>query len=157
MKNPLIVAIAALALSACSTPVEPQLVVVTVPVLQTVEVPIEVTVEVPVEVTRIVVATPAGPTATPVPTATLAPTADFTKTDKGNGSYLSGIEMAAGIWRSVRVEAGNYSDGDCYLSINSYGGDLQDNTFSPLGATIRVPTGEHLVLITYCVWSFLQP
>jgi len=175
MKKLLLIALLTTAtLSACGSseavevPVT-QIVKQTIEVLVTVEVLVEVTVEVPLEITRIVevtskpTATPLGPTATPTitpttrPTWTPNPTIDVTRTDKDSGSYLVGSEIAPGIWRSVVAS----SDRDCYLEISTLGGRLVNNTFDPLGGTIRIPDGEYLVVIpsggSGCIWTFFQP
>ncbi len=119
-----------------------------------------------VQVTQLIVvtATYSGPTETPAPTATLAPSAtptatvDFTKSDKRDGSYMVGSEIAAGIWRS----SGGSADDECWLTIKTFSGDLVDITGELPGATIRIPAGEYIVYIgggsgNKCVWSFLKP
>lgn len=143
---------------------------VEVPVTQLVEVavtrPVEVTREIVVtrnvivtkliEVTPISTSTPLGPTATLQPTRTPIPTPDLTRQPKGEGSYLAGKEMALGVWRSTRI-TNDFMDGDCYISVEDFGGDIYNNSLSPLGATIRIPAGDYIVLVDNCVWEFLQP
>ena len=111
-------------------------------------------IRVPVEVTRIVVVTvtPSGPTGTP------QPTIDRTKSDKTDGFYMVGLEIAPGVWRS----SGGSPSEECWRLINNFDGDTEDITGELPGATIRVPNGEYIVLIgggsgNRCTWSFPQP
>ncbi len=125
-----------------------------------VEVPLEVTRLVEVEVTRIVEVTPI-PTYTSIPLtpATPEPTVDVTRLDMTDGSYLVGAEIAPGIWRSISdTDPGE----DCWLTIQDFDGDLIGITGELVGATIRVPDREAIVLIgggtgNQCVWTFFQP
>ena len=152
LKVLLALGVLAIAVAGCAPKASP-------PVIQTVEVTREVTRQVTQVVfqTVVVTATPLpGPTATPPPTATVGPTPDRTLTDKGIGSYMSGTEMGTGIWRSTRI-ADDYLQGACYLAVHALSGDLETNSLSPLGATIRVPEGQHIIEVSNCVWSFLQP
>jgi hypothetical protein len=114
--------------------------------------------------TKIVTATYSGPTETFTPTATLAPSAtpkptvDITKADRGDGSYLVGTEIAAGIWRS----SGGSPNDECWLTIKTLSGDLVDITGQLPGATIRILSGQYIVYIgggsgNMCTWSFLMP
>ncbi|PKN98360.1 MAG: hypothetical protein CVU42_12575 [Chloroflexi bacterium HGW-Chloroflexi-4] len=136
------------------------------PMIVTSQVTQLVTQLVTVEVTReiIITATYSGPTATatitntPTPTNTPEPTVDTTKTDKRDGSFMVGSEIAPGIWRS----SGGVSDKECALVIKSYSGDTKDITYSLPGGTIRIPSGEFIVYIgggsgNECIWTFLQP
>ncbi len=152
-----------LLLSACGQAPTPMVVTSVVIQLATVEVTKLATVEVTkintVEVTRqvIVTATYSGPTATPAPTDTPMPTIDTTKTDKIDGSYMVGTEISPGIWRS----SGGLSDQECWLTIQTYDGDLVDITGELPGATIRIPEGKYMVYIgggsgNLCIWSILS-
>jgi hypothetical protein len=162
MKKLIWLSVFALLVSACVQAPAPVVVTSQVTQLATVEVTRLAT----VEVTRLVVvtATFSGPTETPTSTATLAPSAtptatvDYTKADKGDGSYMVGSEIAAGIWRSGD---GSSSD-ECWLTIKNLSGDLVNITGELPGATIRIPAGQYIVYIgggsgNKCTWSYLLP
>ena len=105
--------------------------------------------------TRIAPSTPtAGPSSTPAPTFTPKPTIDRTKTNKGEGSYLIGSDIAPGIWRSS-------GSGECYLEVDNLSGDLLNNSLNPAGATFRIPAGDYLIVISSalgnCTWSYFAP
>jgi hypothetical protein len=119
-----------------------------------------------VEVTRLIVitATLSDPTETQktiiTPTLRTSPliTVNPTMTDKTEGSYLVGTEIAPGIWRSK----GGSSDRKCYLEITDYGGNIVAITGELPGATIRIPVGKYKVFIgsasdNKCTWYFVRP
>jgi hypothetical protein len=156
--------------SACGKTPAPEVVTNQITKLATVEVTRLATVEVTrlatFEVTRlfVVTATYSGPTETPSPTATRTssptpkPTVDQTKSDKGDGSYMVGIEIAPGVWRS---SGGNPSE-ECWIQIKSFSGDLAGIAGDLPGGTIRIPGGQYIVYIgggsgNKCTWSFLMP
>jgi hypothetical protein len=168
MKKLIELSIFFLVLSSCGKAPTPMIVtsVVTEQVEITRLATVEVSKEVSVEVTRIVIvtATYSGPTDTPTITATSSPsstpkpTVDKTKTDKTDGSYLVGSEIAPGIWRSH----GGDADDECWLTVETYGGDLKAITGELPGGTIRIPAGEYIVYIgggsgNKCTWSFMKP
>lgn len=72
------------------------------------------------------------------------------KAPKGRGSYLVGVEMAPGIWRSSGTED------TCYLKLNSLAGELEDIVGDPPGSTFSVPVGDYIVIISGCEWMFYK-
>lgn len=159
-----ILLIAIILLSSCAKP--PQQVFVTNEVTRQVTqkvtqiVTSEVTKIVRVEITKLVIvtATYSGPTNTPEPTKTPKPTPDITKTDKIDGSYMVGKDIAPGIWRS---SGGDPTD-ECWITIKNFSGDLIDIAGDLPGGTIRVPDGQYIVYIgggsgNLCIWTWLSP
>jgi hypothetical protein len=164
MKKLVEISIIILILSSCAKAPTPMM--VTSVVTQQIEITKLVTVEVSVEVTHLVIvtATYSGPTDTPtitdtkIPSSTPKPTVDKTKTDKTDGSYMVGSEIAPGIWRS----RGGDADDECWITVKTYGGDLKAIAGDLPGGTIRIPSGEYIVYIgggsgNKCTWSFMKP
>jgi hypothetical protein len=156
---PLLV-VSVLILAGCASPQ-------TVTVEKTVEVPVTVivpaTAEAPATRPECPVCPTAGPTSAPVPTGAPPPTeippptaapADPLKAPKGIGSYLVGVDISPGIWRSSGTQPEGISG--CALTIKSLAGDLEDISYNPPGSTIRIPAGDHQVIIEGCVWTLLK-
>jgi hypothetical protein len=144
----------ALMLSGCATPET---------IVKTIKVPVTVIVPVTLEVPATCSACPAFPTVIPGPTMAPPPTevppptaapADPLKTPKGIGSYLVGVDIAPGIWRSSGTQPEDMSG--CALTIKSLAGELEDISYNPPGSTIRIPAGDHQVVIEGCVWALYK-
>jgi hypothetical protein len=89
-------------------------------------------------------------TLTPTDTATASNTPDFTKSDKTNGFYLVGSEMAPGIWRS------NGTQDYCYWEITTSTGDIINNHFGMAGGTMYVPSSGFQVMLEDCgTWTYI--
>jgi len=101
---------------------------------------------------------PGPPTATPDTKATeTAKALAVLRSDKRDGSYMVGTEIAPGIWRS----SGGSSDEECWIQIKKLSGDLVGIAGDLPGGTIRIPDGEYIVYIgggsgNLCTWSFLK-
>jgi len=155
----LVLSVALPILSGCAAPR-------TVTVEETVEVYATVVVTVAVEVPCTCPTLPASPTAVicpdcpPCPTAVPAP--NFTPgpievpsySPKSSGYYRVGLDMAPGVWRS----SGTVPEGlsGCALAIKSLGGELEALSDDPPGSTIRIPQGDHQVIIQGCTWVFIR-
>ena len=97
--------------------------------------------------------TPAPPTATPniAQTATAEQLA-YLRSDKDDGFYLVGVDIAAGLWRSTGTGSG------CYWSLTSKTGDIIDNHFGMAGGTAYIPASAFQVEFSDCgTWVFLSP
>jgi hypothetical protein len=134
-----------LILSACATPQ-------TVTVERTVEVPVTVIVpadcpDCPTCTTCITCPTP-RPACPTVPTE--APVNASLKAPKGRGSYLVGVDIAPGIWRSSGTE------NVCYLKLNTLAGETEDMVGDPPGSTFSIPAGNWIVVISGCEWAFYK-
>lgn len=93
------------------------------------------------------------PTITPTPTKTLTPrpTQDPLKVPHGDGVYLVGVDIAAGVWRS---EPGN---SDCYWKRDSRTGDIIDNYYGQSGGTIYISPTDFEIHLERCgTWTFLS-
>ncbi|HRF71764.1 MAG TPA: hypothetical protein PL117_03250 [Accumulibacter sp.] len=129
---------------------------------------IEVVVEVTrlVEITQTFTPTPLyTPTITPTATDTQPPTNTPDKTQtalaqvearlrnpKGDGFYLVGVDIAAGIWRSTGTED------DCYWAVTDRTGDILDNHFGMAGGTAYVSASAFQVQFEDCGrWEFVSP
>ena len=89
-------------------------------------------------------------TLTPTNTATPTNTQDPTKTDKKDGFYLVGSEIAPGVWRS------NGTQDDCYWEISTSTGDIIDNHFGMAGGTMYVPSSGFQVWVEDCgMWTYI--
>lgn len=106
-------------------------------------------------VTPTFTATPLNtPTATLSPTATVSPTPTKSSlmTDKKDGFYLIGIEIAPGVWRAAGP--GN----DCYWSVTSRTGKVIDISIGTVGMTAYLPETGFQVQFNGCnTWIYLGP
>jgi hypothetical protein len=94
---------------------------------------------------------PTAPTEVPVDHALKAP--------KGAGSYMVGVDIAAGVWRSSGTGGGSLNS--CYVEVKDLSGETEDIQGDPPGGTIRVPEGDWIVVFNAvssgCTWTFLKP
>ena len=89
-------------------------------------------------------------TLTPTSTATPTNTQDPTKTDKYDGFYLVGSEIAPGVWRS------NGTQDDCYWEVSTSTGDIISNHFGMAGGTMYVPSSGFQVMLEDCgTWTYI--
>jgi hypothetical protein len=148
---PLLV-VSVLILAGCASPQ-------TVTVERTVEVPVTVVIPITVEVPATCPDCPACTACVTCPTpCQTTPTAalvdDAMNAPKGAGSYLVGVDIAAGIWRS------SGTDSTCYLKLNTLAGETEDMQGDPPGGTFRIPEGDWVVVlpsVSSCTWTFLKP
>jgi len=94
-----------------------------------------------------------GPFGTPLP-ATGVPA----YAPKGSGSYRVDVYIAAGIAPGIWRSTGTVPEGlsGCALAVKSPGGDLELLSIEPPGSTVRIPTGDHQVVIQGCTWVFIK-
>jgi hypothetical protein len=77
---------------------------------------------------------------------------DYTKDIKGEGSYLVGVDIAPGVWRSGGSNL-------CPLELDDLSGKMIHFKYDPPGSTFRIPAGDYQVEIMNndCTWTFLKP
>lgn len=106
-------------------------------------------------VTKLVIVTATStrtPAFTPTITRTPRPTLDPLKQNKGNGFYLIGVDIAAGVWRSTG------SGSSCYWAVTARNGDIIDNHFGQAGGTAYLPASGFQVQFEDCgAWEYLSP
>ena len=87
-----------------------------------------------------------SPTKTATPSLTINPLA----VSHGNGVYLVGIDIAAGLWRSFGSQT------DCYWTLTTRTGDIINNYFGMAGGTMYVSPSVFEVLLEDCgTWNYL--
>lgn len=90
------------------------------------------------------------PEFTPTLTNTPEPTKDPTMTDKWDGFYLVGMDIAPGVWRS------NGNNDNCYWAVTTKTGDILDNHFGMAGGTMYISTNGFQVELKHCgIWTYM--